>query len=81
MNDLLTTNDVAQELGVSRIRVLQLIGEGRLAAEKMGRDWVIKREALAAVKDRKMGRPRKEESRRETKPPPRRSRRGGGKSK
>jgi excisionase family DNA binding protein len=57
--DALTTNGAADELGVSRARVLALIRTGRLKAEKMGRDWMIRRRDLAAVRDRKPGRPRK----------------------
>ena len=37
----LSTTEVAQRLGVTRERVRQLCDEGRLKAEKMGRDWRI----------------------------------------
>jgi hypothetical protein len=39
--------------------VLALIREGRLEAEKAGRDWLIDPRALRAVRTRKPGRPRK----------------------
>jgi excisionase family DNA binding protein len=56
---LLTTKQAAERLGVTVTRVQQLIGAGRLPAEKMGRDYVIKEDDLKLVADRKPGRPRK----------------------
>ena len=56
---LLTTNEVAERLGVSLPRVHALIRDGRLPAEKMGRDYFIKESDLALVADRKTGRPPK----------------------
>ena len=53
----LTTTDAARRLGVSQRRVQALIGAGRLPAERYGRDWLIRVDALAAVRDRKPGRP------------------------
>ena len=44
------------------MRVQQLIWEGRLPAEKMGRDYFIKEDDLKLVQDRKPGRPRKAQS-------------------
>lgn len=38
---LVTTKDAAQILGVSPVRVRQLIKEKRLAAEKRGRDHLL----------------------------------------
>ena len=60
MKDILTTKDAADILGVSIMRVYALIREGRLEATKHGRDWLIKPEALEAVRVRKWGRPKKE---------------------
>jgi excisionase family DNA binding protein len=57
---MIDTNAAAEHLGVSRMRVVQLIGEGRLPAVKVGRDWLIYPVDLKLVKDRKVGRPRKE---------------------
>ena len=37
----LTTRDVAALRGISVRRVRQLIGEGKLRAQRMGRDWLI----------------------------------------
>jgi excisionase family DNA binding protein len=59
---LLTTKDAAARLGVTVTRVQQLILAGRLPAEKMGRDYVIKEDDLKLVADRKPGRPRKAQS-------------------
>lgn len=56
---LLTTKETAERLGVSVARVHQLISEGRLPAEKMGRDYFIKEDDLKLVEDRKPGRPPK----------------------
>ena len=57
---MLTTKEAAERLGVTAIRVRQLISEGRLPAEKFGRDYMIKQEDLRLVEDRKPGRPSKE---------------------
>jgi len=55
---LITTNDAAERLGVTVQRVHALIRDGRLPAERLGRDYVIKEEDLALVADRKPGRPK-----------------------
>jgi excisionase family DNA binding protein len=57
---LLTTKEAAARLGISVMRVQQLIWDGRLPAEKMGRDYFIKEADLKLVEDRKPGRPKKE---------------------
>ena len=62
MPEELTTKQAAKILGISTRRVLQLIYDGRLPAEKHGRYWAIKAEDLELVKDRKPGRPAKEKS-------------------
>jgi excisionase family DNA binding protein len=59
MAKTLTTQEAAERLGISAIRVRQLIGAGRLPAEKFGRDYMIKEEDLELVADRKPGRPPK----------------------
>lgn len=39
---MITSTQAAQQLGVSRRRVLQLLAEGRIkGAAKAGRDWLI----------------------------------------
>lgn len=47
--DLLTTNEAAEKLKVTPIRVRQLIREGKLQAERVGRDYVIAESALKTV--------------------------------
>jgi excisionase family DNA binding protein len=58
----LTTNEVAERLGVTRRRVLALIADERLPAQKFGRDYKIDERDLKLVADRKAGRPRKQAS-------------------
>ena len=56
---LITTKEAAEKLGVNVQRVRQLIKAGRLPAQKVGRDWVIRPRDLEKVAHRKPGRPRK----------------------
>jgi excisionase family DNA binding protein len=55
--NLLTTQEAAKQLGVSRRRVLALIQAERLPATKFGRDYMIREKDLKLVEDRKVGRP------------------------
>jgi excisionase family DNA binding protein len=55
----LTTAEVAKRLGVTRARVLALIYEGRLKAEKVGVQLLIAPADLAKLKILKTGRPKK----------------------
>ena len=48
--NLLNTTQAAKRLGISARRVLALIGEGKLAAQKVGRDYAIQESALSSVK-------------------------------
>ncbi len=57
---LLTTKDAAEKLGVSVRRVQALINNGNLPAQKLGRDYVIQESDLDLVKNRKPGRPPKD---------------------
>ena len=59
---LLTTQEVAEILGVTRWRVNALIRDKRLKAEKFGRIWLVTPKAVESVKDRPTGRPKKKES-------------------
>ncbi len=59
---LLSVVESAEILGVNRQRVQALISEGRLPAEKIGNSYVIREADLELVKNRKPGRPPKEES-------------------
>lgn len=56
---MITTNQAAEALQISRSRVLKLIEAGRLPAEKLGRDWLIRLDDLELVKVRLPGRPRR----------------------
>ena len=56
---LLTTAEAGALLGISAIRVRQLIAAGRLAAQKVGRDFLIEPGDLDAVRYRPTGRPPK----------------------
>ena len=49
---LLTTVEAAERLGVTVQRVQQLIWEGKLPAELLGRDYVIKESDLKLVANR-----------------------------
>ncbi len=60
--NLLSTNEAAQKLGVTSIRVRAMIRDGNLPAKKIGRDYVINESDLKLVIDRKPGRPSKEKS-------------------
>jgi len=55
--EILTTITAAEKLNVSAIRVRQLIREGRLPAQKIGRDYIIQEKDLALVANRQTGRP------------------------
>jgi excisionase family DNA binding protein len=59
--ELLTTNEAAKILRVTPIRVRQLIREGKIAAQQVGRDYVIEESSLETVKTYgKAGRPLKD---------------------
>lgn len=59
--ELLSTSEAAEKLGVTAIRVRQLIQEGKISAKKLGRDYVIEEKELKNVKTYgKAGRPKKE---------------------
>jgi excisionase family DNA binding protein len=62
--DLLSTAEVGAHLGVTRQRVLELIGEGRLTACKVGRAYVVRAGDLAALELNRVGRPPKIEGKR-----------------
>ena len=56
---IIGTAEAARRLNVTQSRVRVLIDNGRLKAIKVGREWLIDPKDLDAVKDRKVGRPRK----------------------
>lgn len=57
--DLMTTRDAAKALGVSLRQVQTLIQQGKLPAEKVGRDYFIMESDLKLVEHRPVGRPPK----------------------
>ena len=59
---VLTTAEAAERLTVTVGRVHQLISEGRLPAQKLGRDYVIRERDLKLVGERKPGRPPRKKS-------------------
>jgi excisionase family DNA binding protein len=58
-DELLTTQQAAERLGLTDSRVRQLILEGRLPAQKFGHLNMIREKDLAVVADIKRGRPAK----------------------
>lgn len=56
----LTTNEAAKRLNVSAARVRRLVLDGRLPAQKFGRDLIFDEADLASFERLKGGRPRKE---------------------
>lgn len=56
----LTTAEAADSLGVGPRRVRAMIKAGTLKADRVGRDWLIDSRALAAVENRRPGRPRRD---------------------
>ena len=55
--NLITTGEAAERLGITIRRIQALITDGRLPAQKVGRDYLIKEDDLKLVADRKPGRP------------------------
>ena len=56
---LISTSEAARRLNVTPSRVRAMIASGRLKAMRVGIMWLIDPKDLEAVKDRKVGRPRK----------------------
>ena len=56
--ELLTTQQAGEILGVSRRRVIALIEQGKLRANKFASVYMIAQKDLEAVRKRKNGRPR-----------------------
>lgn len=53
MPELLTADQAGAELGISGRRVRQLLDQGTIRGQKVGRDWTISREALEEYKQQK----------------------------
>lgn len=63
---MLTTKEAGERLGVTVQRIHALLRDGRLPAEKFGRDYLIKESDLKLVENRKPGRPPKQASKNRT---------------
>jgi len=59
MNDLLTTSEVADIVGLSDARIRQLIYAKILPSTKIGNMNLVKRDDLQLLDNRKQGRPKK----------------------
>ena len=57
--NLIGTKEAAERLEITQKRIQALIKSGRLPANKVGRDWLIKEKDLELVRERKPGRPAK----------------------
>ena len=57
--DLMTVKEVSEKLEVTIGRIHQLIKVGRLPAEKLGSQYVIREADLCRIENRKPGRPPK----------------------
>jgi excisionase family DNA binding protein len=62
---MLTTKEVAAELGISLRQVQTLIERKQLPAEKFGRDYMVKESDLKLVRERPKGRPPKKAGKKE----------------
>ena len=60
MNNLISTKEASEKLGLSMRRVQVLINSGRLPAQKIGNSYVVKESDLELVRERKTGRPQKQ---------------------
>lgn len=62
-NEMMSTKDAAEELGISVRGVQKMIEEGRLQATRIGRDYIISRESLGNIERKsKAGRPPKNQA-------------------
>lgn len=59
MSQKITTVKFAEEVNVTPTRVRQMILEGTLPAEKLGRDWLIEDKFIPVIKNRPETRGRK----------------------
>ena len=57
MNNLITTHDAAHRLGITPGLVCRYCRDGRIAAVKVGRDWLIDGDRLHEFKANPVGYP------------------------
>lgn len=58
--NLISLTEAAEKLGLTRKRVFDFIKDERLPAQKIGTTYVIRESDLDLIKDRKPGRPPKD---------------------
>lgn len=51
MKNHLTTSEAAAIIGCNASRVRQLLGEGKLDGERVGRDWLVERKSAEEYRD------------------------------
>lgn len=59
--DFISTTEVAQILGISRIAVFKKIKSGEIKAQKVGRNFVVARQDILEIAGKIMGERRKQE--------------------
>lgn len=61
MSRKLTTKELAEQVNLSPIRIVQLIQKGFIEAEKFGRDYIVDAKYIAIILSRpeRRGRPKK----------------------
>lgn len=55
---MLTTQQAAERLGITRSLVIRLCQQGRIVASKLGRDWIIEERDLKHYKPNPKGYPK-----------------------
>jgi len=61
MTDFLSTSQVAELLGISRIAVFKKIKSGQIKATKVGKNYVVDREDLGGIFKKGISKTRKKE--------------------
>lgn len=62
MSKKLTTKQLAQEVNLTYVRINQMIQEGEIKAEKVGRDYLIDAKYIEVIKSRPEKRGRKKKA-------------------
>lgn len=58
----LTTNEIAKKVNRTRQRIHQYIQDGLIAAEKIGRDWLVEDTQIEVIRNLPDGRKKKVEN-------------------
>ena len=59
MGDKLTTIELGKAVGLTHNRINQMIKDGEIKAEKLGRDWIIDKKYIDIIRNRPERRGRK----------------------